>query len=373
MIGTVKARYVTADKVRKVHPLAEETDSEQRKAQLSAHEGDVVTLHYQHTFNRTGGTGDVAGIQTATTEQRPDIVLNIRKASGEVVLTYLYDAKYRVINDRRLDSDFEEQDRAENAEMPGGDYPPTDAVNQMHRYRDAIYYSKEHEPFRSKEIIGGYVLFPGRGTDAYIRNRYYSTSIQSVNIGAFPLLPGRSGLLKDHLEKILLQYTSSAAHVRKARPQRTLAYVTEQEKAAMPPKDMVMIAMVGTPEQRQWAFERQWYNIPLEQIADSPWNQAQYLLLTVPGEKAAGNLCRIVRSRHEVWTKEKLLQHGYPTVPHHDAYFMIRLWKPEKTEEPLRQLVFDVQNIPDTPWWDRRNSPILFVGLSALKTVPSGA
>ena len=43
------------------------------------------------------------------------------------------------------------------------------------------------------------------------------------------------------------------------------------------------------------------------------------------------------------------------------------------TEEPLRHLVFDVQNIPDTPWWDRRNSPILFVGLSALKTVPSGA
>ena len=53
------------------------------------------------------------GIHTATTEQRPDIVLNITRESGEVVLTYLYDAKYRVINDRALDKDFEQQDADE--------------------------------------------------------------------------------------------------------------------------------------------------------------------------------------------------------------------------------------------------------------------
>ena len=58
---------------------------------------------------------------------------------------------------------FETQDITENTVMPRGDYPPTDAINQMHRYRDAIYYSKEHEPYRSKEVIGGYILFPGRG------------------------------------------------------------------------------------------------------------------------------------------------------------------------------------------------------------------
>ena len=104
-------------------------------------------------------------------------------------MTYLYDAKYRVINDKKLDKDFEEQDIAEMSNFPGGDYPPTDAINQMHRYRDAIYYSKEHEPYRSKEIIGGYILFPGRGNDEYIKRRYYSASIESVNIGAFPLLP----------------------------------------------------------------------------------------------------------------------------------------------------------------------------------------
>jgi hypothetical protein len=224
------------------YPKAEDTDTEERKAQLAAHEGDVVTLHYQHTFNRTSGKDEYSpGINTATTEQRPDIVLNIRKSTGEVILTYLYDSKYRVINDKQLDKDFEEQDIDENTKMPGGDYPPTDAINQMHRYRDAIYYSKEHEPYRSKEIIGGYILFPGRGSDEYIRRRYYSTSIDSVNIGAFPLLPNSDTLLRNHLEDILMRFKSTEVHVAKAKPQRTLAYVTEEEKANMTNVDMVLL------------------------------------------------------------------------------------------------------------------------------------
>lgn len=329
------------------YPKAEETDTDERKAELTAHEGDVVTLHYQHTFSRSSGKdGYGMGINTATTEQRPDIVLNIRKASGEVVLTYLYDAKYRVINDKKLDADFEEQDMSENMEMPGGDYPPTDAVNQMHRYRDAIYYSKEHEPYRSKEIIGGYILFPGRGDDEYVKKRYYSASVESVNIGAFPLLPNSYSLLKKHLEDILMKYASSEMHVAKAKPQRTLAYVTEEEKAGMSSEDLVMIAVAGSEEKRQWTFEKLWFNIPLDKIADSPWNLAKYLLLKVKGERSVGNLCRIVRTKHDVWTSEHLKQSGYPDTPSHPAYFMIRIRKPNDTERELKKQIFNVRDVP---------------------------
>lgn len=319
------------------YPKAENDDKDERKAQLAAHEGDVVTLHYQHTFNRTSGKDEYnMGINTATTEQRPDIVLNIRKASGEVVLTYLYDAKYRVINDKKLDKDFEEQDIAEMSNFPGGDYPPTDAINQMHRYRDAIYYSKEHEPYRSKEIIGGYILFPGRGSDEYIKRRYYSASIESVNIGAFPLLPNSESLLKVHLDDILMKFTTADTHVAKAKPQRTLAYITEEEKVGMLPDDLVMVAVAGSEEKRQWTFDNLWYNIPLDKIADSPWNQAKYLLLYVKGERYVGNLCKIVRTKHDVWTKERLIQSNYPknypSEPHNSSYFMIRIRKPSNTD-----------------------------------------
>lgn len=337
------------------YPKAEENDTDERKGQLDAHKGDVVTLHYQHTFNRSSGKDEYGmGINTATTEQRPDIVLNIRTASGEVVLTYLYDAKYRVINDKKLDKDFEEQDFVENVNMPGGDYPPTDAINQMHRYRDAIYYSKEHEPYRSKEIIGGYILFPGRGSDEHIKKRYYSASVDSVNIGAFPLLPNSDALLRVHLNDILMNYTAADTHVAKAKPQRTLAYVTEEEKAGMLPDDLVMVAVAGSEEKRQWTFDNLWYNIPLDKIADSPWNQAKYLLLYVKGQKFVGNLCKIVRTKHDVWTKEKLQQENYPGEPSHSAYFMIRIRKPSDTDAELQKLLFNVKNIPNKHWGNER-------------------
>lgn len=351
------------------YPSAEETDSDERKTQLAAHKGDVVTLHYQHTFNRKGRKdGYGMSINTATTEQRPDIVLNIRKSSGEVVLTYLYDAKYRVINDRRLDKDFEEQDIAENISMPGGDYPPTDAINQMHRYRDAIYYSKEHDRYHSKEIIGGYILFPGRGNDEFIRSRYYSSSIESVNIGAFPLLPDSCTLLRSHLNDILMRYGTSEIHVAKAKPQRTLAYVTEEEKAAMPADDLVMVAVAGSEEKRRWTFGNLWYNIPLDKIADSPWSQAWYLLLYVRGETYAGNLCRIVRTRHDVWTKERLIQSGYPDEPHRPSYFMMRIRKPGDTDAGLQKLAFNVRNIPVKYWGNDRMAFVL-VRLKDLESV----
>lgn len=60
--------------------------------------------------------------------------------------------------------------------------------------------------------------------------------------------------------------------------------------------DLVMIAVAGSEEKRQWTFDNLWYNIPLDKIADSPWNQAKYLLLYVKGEKFVGNLCKIVRT-----------------------------------------------------------------------------
>ncbi len=346
------------------YPNVDNSLSESHNAKLLAHKDDVVTLHYQHTFNRRSYD---MGINTATTEQRPDIVLNIRNSSGEYMLTYLYDAKYRVINDKVLDKDFEAQDVEEYGSMPGGDYPPTDAINQMHRYRDAIYYSKEHEPYRSKEVIGGYILFPGRGDDESIKKRYYSTSIGSINIGAFPLLPNNDSLLREHLENILLNYSNSEMHVANAKPQRTLAYVTEDEKFSIMEDDLVMVAVAGSPEKRQWSFDKQWYNIPLEQIADSPWMKAKYLLLYVKGEDSVGNLCKIVRTRHDVWTAEKLIEADYPSTPHAKSYFMIRIHKPSNNIEPT--LIDARFNIKDTPelYWGNRNRPFFLVKLKELQ------
>ena len=115
---------------------------------------------------------------TFTTIQRPDIVLRLSKKSDkDIVYTYLFDAKYR-LNDRRIE---------------GKDVPPVDAINQMHRYRDAIYYAGDNgSDLLKKEIIGGYVLYPGNMDKAAYEKSYYHRSIEKVGIGAFPLRPGKT-------------------------------------------------------------------------------------------------------------------------------------------------------------------------------------
>lgn len=132
--------------------------------------------------------------------------------------------------------------------------------------------------------------------------------------------------------------------------------------------DLVMVAVAGSEEKRQWTFDNLWYNIPLDKIADSPWNQAKYLLLYVKGEKFVGNLCKIVRTKHDVWTKEKLVEGNYPDAPSHSAYFMIRIRKPSDTDVELQKLQFNVKGIPNKYWGNERMA-FMLVRLNNLENV----
>ena len=119
-------------------------------------------------------------------KQIPDILLEATFASGEKI-HWIFDAKYRIANDDK-----------------GTDYAPNDAINQMHRYRDALIHIHKaddggHE--KSRPILGAYVLYPGWFDEAKGRNPYQD-AIEAVGIGGFPLLPGpdnRCRWLRDFL------------------------------------------------------------------------------------------------------------------------------------------------------------------------------
>ena len=266
--------------------IEDEKERTRERELLKSHAGDVVSLHYQHTFSRVKQDG--FNIHTATTEQRPDIVLNVRKKdSGEIVLTYLYDAKYRVVNDKSLDRDFEQADIEEQAEYGGvaygADYPPSDAINQMHRYRDAIYYGSELGSYQSKEIIGGYILFPGRGDDDSLRERYFSKSVEKINIGAFPLTPsadpGKEGkFLRSHLHKILLEKIHAYEHVEKAIPQRGLSYSED-----IPASPVLLLGYLNDKNRETFIRSRQYYVRIIRGTSTYPldpnYNKVEYLLV----------------------------------------------------------------------------------------------
>lgn len=153
---------------------------------------DDVTLAELVYNPRHSDKDDVKGIgelESKTVPQKPDIVLQLTKDDLQegMKLTYLFDAKYRL-----------EKDGV-------NDVPPDDAINQMHRYRDAIYYnSRHHDEKIKKEVIGGYILFPGQ-MDELSRFR---KSVDEVNIGAFPMRPGdnQHELLSDFIKDLLSKH-----------------------------------------------------------------------------------------------------------------------------------------------------------------------
>lgn len=74
----------------------------------------------------------------------------------------------------------------------------------MHRYRDAIVLPHPLRPgeYQSGVVIGAAVLFPLPDEEAYRQHRFHR-SLDAVEIGGIPLLPGASGLFEEKLEKIL--------------------------------------------------------------------------------------------------------------------------------------------------------------------------
>lgn len=215
-----------------------ENNDQEHTVEYHCADGAKVRLQYQHIYSRRTGE-----IHTATTENRPDIVLTIIKPDG-FELTYLFDAKYRLNDDGRLN----QEDREDGDTATGADTPPSDAINQMHRYRDAIYYGSDQSHHSAKEIIGGYILFPGRGDNDSVRRRYFYQSIETVNIGAFPLLPdardprNEGSLLYEFLTKIL---TTQQAydHIKDAVPQKGLQYESSFEPVD---QDLVLVGYYKT-------------------------------------------------------------------------------------------------------------------------------
>lgn len=230
-----------------------EDNNQEHTVEYHCEDGSLVRLLYQHTYSRRSGA-----IHTATTENRPDIVLSIVKPDG-FELTYLFDAKYRLHDDNKLNK----EDRDELAAADGADTPPSDAINQMHRYRDAIYYGSDNHSHTDKEIIGGYILFPGRGDNESVRQRYFYKSIETVNIGAFPLLPDAADprnegtLLYEFLNKIL-HTPQPYDHIKDAIPQRGLQYQNTFEPVV---SDLVLVGYYRT-EQLPLIKEHKLYYVP---------------------------------------------------------------------------------------------------------------
>ncbi|HGE6011422.1 TPA: DUF2357 domain-containing protein [Vibrio cholerae] len=163
-------------------------------------------------------------IRSYLVNQEPDIVLEVTlpksadltkaDSSEEKQFIWLFDAKYRIKTDKnRFDDNSED--------IESTDYVPDDAINQMHRYRDAlIRLSEPHDskspssgnvgqsPKKSRPVFGAFSLYPGFFDQATTPNPY-AAAIEEVGIGAFALLPSQNGPSQNELSQTESTQTKS--------------------------------------------------------------------------------------------------------------------------------------------------------------------
>lgn len=191
---------------------------------------------------------------TQTVNQKPDNVLTLEKRGTDVPYMYVFDAKYRI-----------ESNPSDNFYPDNKPGPKVDDINTMHRYRDSIVYEKD-TPSRfmfEKKMFGAYVLFPYDDPDGEYENHRFYKSIETVNIGGLPFLPGTTELVETFLSELVAD-SSESAFERASLPRGIEERLARFDWSV---KD-VMVGTVRTKEQLKFNLENKWYYVPARFITD---------------------------------------------------------------------------------------------------------
>ena len=266
-------------------------------------EGVSVKLLYQQNYGKETSDGDLAYYNP----QRPDIVLVIER--GKDVFTYLFDAKYRI------------------DERGGKDASPAEPINDMHRYRDAILYrSQEGDHKLSRQIVGAYVLYPGRPLP---QSYNYAELIKNENIGAIPLLPGEDGgsALKSFIGEILSKKTPES-HLSADIPTRGTTVVVGTDEGEFLENEVVYGTYAAG--QLDWILEKHMYNLPVDEaekfgIVDmGTAEQKKILYLVAFRGTGSHRVFRLLPGVCKV-TPNDLWGMGYPRQCRYDEYWLFKL------------------------------------------------
>lgn len=119
--------------------------------------------------------------------QQPDIVLTTQSPSGQA-RRYILDAKYRLDTSPGYIRRY------------GAPGPPRNAINDLHRYRDAL---REHDG-ASMHVEQAVVLFPHHDAPEYdFAASRLLMSIETKGVGALPMLPNNTRHLEQWLHQVL--------------------------------------------------------------------------------------------------------------------------------------------------------------------------
>ncbi|MCI4668900.1 MAG: hypothetical protein MRZ79_12255 [Bacteroidia bacterium] len=133
-------------------------------------------------------------VSTSSGKQKPDIWLEINRKHFNTPFIFLMDMKFQV--------------KATSQDKDGGFVAPREALNQLHRYRDALIPQLIHLPEGAiaQKALGGAILFPYPGEQEKFRTSEQFLQLRKEGIGAIPLYPSsysNNELLREWLDEIL--------------------------------------------------------------------------------------------------------------------------------------------------------------------------
>jgi hypothetical protein len=346
-------------------------------------DGVTARLAHEPKFTKKGQS-----IRSYLVSQEPDIVLEVTlPKAGELTeekqFIWLFDAKYRIKTDKNRFDGSEDN-------ISKTDYVPDDAINQMHRYRDALIRLSTPDNAvssdrakKSRPVFGAFALYPGFFDQAQEMNPY-ANAIEEVGIGAFALLPSQAESNycgHQWLSEFLQAQIGTASSVKAGQANDTLypvAGMAERQyvkEAARIPyygmrqvlyPDLTLTAALGNLTGRSKSYlenfengTAQWYHIKQKaihqlegQIGAHIVDEVRYLALAspskqIPSTKQIDKVWSVKRvsllPRNEITENQAGMQSGSD-----ELYYLFELGKPLTLQQsvnnvPLRKFLHSMK------------------------------
>lgn len=317
-------------------------------------------LNIRFNYNRAfSGQKDYPFSGSWTTTMRPDYTLSfwpygISEKNAEIqelIVHIHFDAKYKIANLKDLlNNEFGDDIDTEKEANRKGIYKNADLL-KMHAYKDAI-----------RRTGGAYVLYPG---DTSIKKKGFHEIIPGL--GAFPVRPSKTddGIseLKSFILEVLNHFINRASQrekiayrtydVYKNKPKKEdevneILPETYGENRNLIPDDIFVLVGFYKKENLDWIIRSGLYNARADSRRGSlrlgPGEAgAKYLLLHTTGETKTGRLLKITETGPRVFSKQTLIDKGYPSNPSQNYYLIYKIQ--EVTDIELMNQKWDITEL----------------------------
>lgn len=300
-------------------------------------------LNIRFNYNRSfSGQKEYPDSGSWTTTMRPDYTLSFwpfgipeKEAEKQEVIVHIhFDAKYKIANlTDLLDKESTEDIDSEKEENRKGIYKNADLL-KMHAYKDAI-----------RRTGGAYVLYPG---DTPVKKKGFHEIIPGL--GAFPVRPSKKddGIseLKEFILEVINHFVNRASQrekiayrtydvyknkpLKKDEVNEALPETYGKNRSLIPDETFVLVGFYKNEKHLEWIIKSGLYNARAESDRGSlrlgPGESgAKYLLLHSSGETKTGRLVKITENGPRVFSKQTLINKGYPTEPSQNYYLVYKI------------------------------------------------